>query len=106
MQRIGRVMRLREGKYQEYRELHEVVWPEVLDALRDAHIENYTIYYHAGLVFSTMEYTGEDFAADRETLLDDPAMIRWNALTGPCLEPVDGPAGQPWPIMEELFHLD
>ncbi|MBN2583503.1 MAG: L-rhamnose mutarotase [Planctomycetes bacterium] len=106
MRRIGRVMRVRQGKLDEYRRLHEAVWPEVLQALRRAGIRDYTIYHHAGLIFSTMIYDGDDYAADRERLLADPAMQRWNALTGPCLEPVDGPDAAPWPTMEELFHLD
>ncbi|HOI53615.1 MAG TPA: L-rhamnose mutarotase [Phycisphaerae bacterium] len=106
MQRIGRVMRIREGKLEEYRRLHAAVWPEVLAALARAGIRNYTIYHHGGLLFSTMEYIGDDYVADRERLLADPAMQRWNALTGPCLEPLDGPAGAAWPSMDELFHMD
>jgi len=106
MQRIGRVMRVVPGRFEEYRRLHQAVWPEVLEALGRAGIRNYTIYHWQGLIFASMEYVGDDFAADRAALLADPSMQRWNAITGPCLEPVDGPDGQPWPVMEEVFHLE
>jgi L-rhamnose mutarotase len=106
MRRIARVMRVRDGKLDDYRRLHAAVWPEVLAALRRSGIRDYAIYYRSGLLFSSMIYDGDDYAADRERLLADPAMQRWNALTGPCLEPVEGPGGEPWPTMDELFHMD
>lgn len=106
MRRIGRLMRVRDGKLEEYRRLHRAVWPEVLEALRRANIRNYTIYCRDGLLFSTMDYVGSDYSSDRGRLLAGPAMVRWNELTGPCLEPADGPGGEPWPTMEELFHMD
>ena len=106
MRRIARVMRVRDGKLDEYRQLHAAVWPEVLEALRRSGIRDYTIYHRKGLLFSAMVYVGDDYAVDRARLLDDPAMQRWNVLTGPCLEPVEGPDGEPWPTMDELFHMD
>jgi L-rhamnose mutarotase len=106
MRRIGRVMRVRQGQLEAYRRLHEAVWPEVLAALRRAGIRDYTIYHRGLWLFTTMAYDGADYEADRARLLADPAIERWNALTAPCLEPPDGPDGQPWPVMDELFHMD
>ena len=103
MKRIGRVMRVKPEMLAEYRRLHEAVWPEVLAALHRAGIRNYTIYQHGELLFSTMEYVGEDFGADRARLLAEPAMERWNALTGPCVEPLASAGGVAWVAMDEVF---
>ncbi len=106
MKRIGRVVRIKPQMLERYRQLHQDVWPDVLAALKLAGISNYTIYQHADLLFSYMEYTGHDFDADRATLLADPAMQKWNSLTGPCIEPLPSAGGTAWLPMDELFHLD
>jgi L-rhamnose mutarotase len=105
MKRYGRAVRIRPDKLQEYRSLHAAAWPEVLAALRAANVRNYTLFERGGLVLSYFEYVGADYAADRERLLADPAMVRWNRLTGPCVEPLE-PGGEPWAPMDEIFHMD
>nr|WP_221185617.1 L-rhamnose mutarotase [Flexivirga oryzae] len=91
---------------QEYRRLHADVWPEVLATLQHAHVSNYSIFLRDGLLFSYLEYTGEDYESDMQAIADDPATQRWWQLTDPCQAPVATAAdGQWWAPAEEVFHL-
>ncbi|MGW1541694.1 L-rhamnose mutarotase [Streptomyces sp. NPDC002309] len=107
MQRFAAVIRLRPEKEREYRELHAAAWPAVLAALKRAGIRNYSIFLRDGLLFSYLEYTGTDYAADTAAIAADPVSREWWALTDPCQQPLDSVAeGQWWAPAEEVFHLD
>ena len=107
VQRIASVIRLRPEHEAEYRKLHADAWPGVLDALRAAHVRNYSIFLRDGLLFSYLEYTGDDYAADMAVVAQDETTRRWWQLTDPCQQPLDSAAdGEWWAPAEELFHLD
>ena len=89
MQRIASVIRLRPERERTYRELHEAVWPSVLATLRAANVTNYSIFLRDGLLFSYLEYTGDDYAADMARVAADPETRRWWTLTDPCQQPLD-----------------
>jgi len=105
--RVASVIGLRPEKEVEYRQLHEAAWPGVLDALRAAHVTNYSIFLRDGLLFSYFEYTGYDYDADMASIAADPTTRRWWALTDPCQEPLSSAAaGERWAPAEEVFHLE
>jgi L-rhamnose mutarotase len=107
MQRFAAVIRLRPEREAEYRALHAQVWPSVLDTLTRANIRNYSIFLRDGLLFSYLEYVGEDYAADMARVAADPETQRWWTFTDPCQQPVDTAAdGEWWAPMAEVFHLD
>lgn len=107
MTRYGQVIGLRPEKLEEYRRLHATVWPEVLRAIREANIRNYSIFLRDGRLFAYFEYVGTDFASDMARMADDPKTREWWALTGPCQEPVPTAAsGEWWAPMVEVFHTD
>ncbi len=107
MQRIASVIRLRPEKEAEYRELHESVWPSVLAMLRAANVTNYSIFLRDGLLFSYLEYTGDDYAADMARIAAEPETRRWWTLTDPCQQPLDTAAeAEWWAPAEEVFHAD
>jgi L-rhamnose mutarotase len=107
VRRFAAVLRLRPEKEAEYRALHADAWPGVLDALRAAHVGNYSIFLRDGLLFSYLEYTGEDYETDMARIAADETTRRWWALTDPCQQPLATAAsGQWWAPAEELFHLD
>jgi L-rhamnose mutarotase len=107
VRRVGAVIRLRPEKEAEYRALHADAWPAVLAALRAAHVRNYSIFLRDGLLFSYLEYTGNDYDADIARLAEDDATRRWWQLTDPCQQPLDSAAlGEWWAPAEEVFHLD
>jgi L-rhamnose mutarotase len=107
VQRFASVIRLRPEHEAEYRELHADAWPGVLDALRAAHVSNYSIFLRDGVLFSYLEYTGDDYTADMAVVAQDETTQRWWQLTDPCQQPVDTAAeGEWWAPAEEVFHLD
>jgi L-rhamnose mutarotase len=107
MKRYGSVIKLRPEKLAEYKELHENVWPEVLDMIRACNIRNYSIYYKDGYLFSYFEYHGSDYDADMQKMAADPNTQRWWKLTDPCQEPLETrKPGEHWASMEEFFHTD
>jgi L-rhamnose mutarotase len=106
-QRHAAVIKLRPEREQEYRQLHAEVWPDVLAALRRAHVSNYSIFLRDEHLFSYLEYAGDNFAADMESLANDPATQRWWRLTAPCqMQLPGGTTDEWWSPAEELFHLD
>lgn len=107
MQRIASVIRLRPEKEAEYRELHAAVWPTVQAMLKQIHVSNYTIFLRDGVLFSYLEYHGDDWAADSARMAADPETQRWWKVTDPCQQPVEtAAAGEWWAPAEEIFHLD
>ncbi len=107
VQRKGWVIRVKPGKLEEYKKLHRNVWPDVLKKLKEVHVRNYTIFYRDGLLFSYLEYTGDDFDADMKKMAADSLTQEWWKLTNPCQEPVESAGeGVWWADMEEVFHMD
>jgi L-rhamnose mutarotase len=107
MQRYASVIQLRAEKEAEYRELHSNVWPEVLAALKRAHVENYSIFLRDGYLFSYLEYSGSDFTADMAAVGEDEVTKRWWKLTDPCQRRLPtADEGEWWAPAQELFHLD
>ena len=107
MKRIATVIGLPEAGREEYERLHADVWPAVLERISASNIVNYSIYRHGDLLFSYMEYTGDDFDADMKAMAADPVTQEWWALCGPLQRPLGGRAdGEWWKTIPEIFHVD
>ena len=105
--RIATVIRLRPEHEVEYRRLHANVWPGVLATLRRVGVRNYSIFLRDGLLFSYLEYFGDDWTAAQAEIAADPDTQRWWQLTDPIQEPLTTAAeGEWWAPAEEVFHLD
>ena len=64
MKRYGQVIRVKPERYEEYREYHRNVWPEIIELGSQCNIRNQTIFHRDGLLFRYFEYTGDDYEAD------------------------------------------
>lgn len=107
VKRYGWVIKVKPEKLDYYKELHANPCPEVNAMLKKCNIQNYSIYYRDGLLFSYLEYTGTNFDADMAKMAADPKTQAWWKLTDPCQEPVDSAKeGVWWADMEEVYHLD
>ena len=107
VKRYGWVIKVKPEKLEYYKELHTNPWPEVNAMLKECNIQNYSIYFRDGLLFSYLEYTGTDFKADMAKMAADPMTQKWWKETDPCQEPVDSAEeGVWWADMEEVYHLD
>lgn len=110
--RYGMIIGLRPEQAGYYKSMHTAVWPDVLEKIKDCHIQNYSIYLQeiAGklYLFSYMEYTGDDYEADMQRMAAHPATQRWWEEMHPCQLPLPNALaeGSVWKKMEEVFHLD
>jgi L-rhamnose mutarotase len=107
VQRKAWIIKVKPEKLEEYKRLHANVWPGVLKKLEEVNIRNYSIFYRDGLLFSYLEYMGDDFDADMKKMAADSLTREWWKLTDPCQEPVETAGeGVWWADMEEVFHMD
>lgn len=85
--RYGGVIYVNEDKLEEYKKLHSAVWPDVLDRLTKSNIRNFTIYYckQLSVLFSHMEYIGEDVEKDMAAIAADPKTKEWWRVSGQYL---------------------
>jgi len=112
VQRFGWVTGVKPEKVGYYKKLHASPWPAVTTMIKKCHIRNYSIYlaelepgkYY---LFSYLEYTGSDFAADMKLMAADPETRRWWKETDPCQKPPATKKGAGiWMDMERVFFLE
>ena len=101
-QRGAFVLRVRPDKIDEYVEAHRSVWPEMLAALREAGIRNYTIFRHGDQMFGYFE--SDDLFSATAYMEAQEVNARWQDAMAPLLEARVPGAGPP--MLEEVFRLD
>ena len=107
MRRYGMVIKLKPDRIEEYKRLHAAVWLEVLKAIAETNIKNYSIYLKEDLLFSYFEYTGTSYDTDMEKMAADPVIQKWWDVCKPCMLPLESrEEGEWWANMEEVFHVD
>lgn len=107
MKRYGSVIKVRSEKLDEYKKLHKNVWLDVLKKIKECNIDNYSIYYKDGYLFSYYEYTGDNYEEDMAKMAADSVTQKWWELCKPCQEPLETrEKGEWWADMEEVFHQD
>jgi L-rhamnose mutarotase len=105
--RKGAVIKVKPEKVDFYKGLHAQPWEGVNKKLKECNIQNYSIFYRDGYLFSYLEYTGDNWEADMKKLASDSTIQAWWQLTDPCQEPVGfAKEGEWWADMKELYHLD
>lgn len=107
MKRCASVIGLKSEHKDEYEELHQSVWPDVLAQIKRSNIQNYSIYRYGELLFSYYEYVGSDYEGDMKRMGEDAATQRWWAICGPLQSPVvERAEGEWWASIPEIFHVD
>ena len=107
MKRYGQVIGVNADKLEEYKKLHAAAWPGVLKMIKECNIQNYSIYYKDGLLFSYYEYVGDDYEKDMAKMAADPETQRWWDVCMPCQKPLETrQEGEWWATMEEVFYLE
>ena len=101
-ERSAFVLRVQPGKIDEYVEAHANVWPEMLQALREAGIRNYSIFRDGNQVFGYFE--ADDLAAAAAHLDAQEVSTRWQDAMAGLLEERVPDAGAP--PLQEIFRLD
>jgi len=91
-------LRVREGQEGEYRRVHDEVWPELVEALREAGIGNYSLFMRGRDVIGYFE---RDPAAAQLTLaqLDETDVSRrWDEQMRDIIESFGESPGEVWHI--------
>jgi L-rhamnose mutarotase len=101
-QRSAFVLRVRPDKIDAYLEAHRNVWPEMLTALLDAGIRNYTIFRNGNEMFGYFE--SDDHEASAAYMEEQEVNARWQDTMAELLEERVPDAGPP--TLEEIFRLD
>jgi len=103
MQRAVFTMKLKPGCAAEYRKRHREIWPELLEALRNAGMRSYGIYLEelTGTLFAVQEL------ADNHTMAELPQqeiMQRWWAHMADLIDTnaYNSPLCRP---LEPVFHM-
>lgn len=89
----------------QYIERHQQVWPEMLQAIKDAGRRNYSLFLREdGLLIGYYE-TDDDQAA--QAALDaDPRTAKWEAQMSEFFVSLDGRADQGAQRLTEVFNLE
>jgi L-rhamnose mutarotase len=107
MKRIGFVLKVKRDRLEEYKRHHQAVWPDMLEALRQAGWHNYSLFLRDdGLLFGYFE-TPHSLQAAQEAMAKTQVNTRWQQFMAPYFESVSGE--RPDEIMvelQEIFHLD
>jgi L-rhamnose mutarotase len=101
-QRSAFVLRVRPDKIDEYVDAHRNVWPEMLDALRNAGIRNYTIFRNGNEMFGYFE--ADDLGAAGAYMAKQEVNARWQDTMAELLDERVPDAGPP--PLEEVFRLE
>lgn len=105
-ERYGHLIRVKPEYRERYVVLHAHPFPGLIDRMRAAGLQNYSIFLRDHTLFSYYEYEGDHFEADMEAMAEDDTVQDWWTLTDPMQTPLDARAeGEWWASMEEVFHF-
>jgi L-rhamnose mutarotase len=98
-------LRVRPDRLDEYRARHRAVWPEMLEALRDAGWRNYSLFLDGdGLLVGYVE--SDDLGAALKAMATTSVNRRWQAEMKEFFVGMDGrQADESLHLLEEVFHL-
>lgn len=105
MKRIGFQFKVRQDRLKEYKDLHQHVWAEMLEALSASGWHNYTLFMRAdGLIFGYFE-TEESLEDAQSKMATREVNTRWQALMSSFVDSNQHP-DEIFCELEEYFHLD
>jgi L-rhamnose mutarotase len=105
MKRVGFQFKIRPDRLEAYKEQHLHVWPDMLQALRDAGWHNYSLFIRPdGLVFGYFE-TEENFSTAQAKMTAKEVNMRWQEFMSPYTDANARP-DESFVELEEYFHLD
>ena len=106
-QLFASVIKLRPEKAEYYKKLHANPFSSVNKMIRECGITNYKIWNRDDLLFSVMEYCGDDFEYDMAKMAQDPETNRWWKETDPCQKRIDGALkSEWWADMDLVYDLN
>lgn len=109
MMRFGQVLKIDVSRIDEYRRHHTAVWPEILEAIGESGIVNWTIFLKDDLLFSYFEYGGppDEYETRMAKLAAAPRMREWWDIMESIQIPLPTrKPGEWWAAMQPVFRFD
>jgi L-rhamnose mutarotase len=98
------VLEVRPGYEEEYMRRHQEIWPEMVEALREAGIRNYSIFRHGLTLLGYFET--DDIEKTREYLANSETNQRWSEWMDTIMK-VDIDPNTDFPYLLPLqWHMD
>jgi L-rhamnose mutarotase len=106
MQRVCFQLQVKPDRMAEYRERHDAVWPEMLDALRASGWRNYSLFLApTGMLIGYLET--DDFGAALRGMEQTDINARWQAEMGDFFADLEGRRpDEGLLVLDEVFHLE
>jgi len=92
----------------DYEEYHKSVWPEILQSIREAGIEQMEIYRINNRLFMIME-VNDDFSFEKKQQKDEAnkKVQEWEELMWKYQQALPGSkSGEKWRLMDKIFTLN
>jgi len=107
MKRIGFLLKVKKEKLEEYKKIHENVWPEMLEAITRSGWHNYSLFMREdGTLFGYFE-TPTDLQTALDEMGKEEINTKWQEMMAPYFESVSGGRADEILVeLEEVFHLD
>jgi L-rhamnose mutarotase len=103
--RVCFILQVRPDRLDEYRQRHEAVWPEMLQALAATGWHNYSLFLDdSGLLVGYLET--EDFAAARDAMAATDINARWQADMAPFFVELAGRPDENMRVLPLAFQLE
>ena len=105
MSRVCFVSQVRPDRLDEYRERHAAVWPDMLEALRDAGWADYRLFLSpTGLLVGVVET--DDYAGAQAAMAVTEVNARWQAEMSEFFVADDTRPDEGMVVLDEVFHLE
>jgi len=98
------VLEVRPGYEEEYVLRHQEIWPEMVEALGEAGISNYSIFRHGLTLFGYFET--DDIEKTREYLANSETNQRWSEWMDPIMNVEIDPSTQFPYLLPLQWHMD
>jgi L-rhamnose mutarotase len=95
------------AKIDAYEKWHQVVWPEIIESIKDSGIETMDIYRVSNRLFMIIE-AQDSFTFQRKSDLDNanPHVQEWEKLMWQFQQPLPfAEPGEKWVLMKQIFTL-
>jgi L-rhamnose mutarotase len=106
MERIAFLIKVKPEKIEEYKKIHESVWPDLLAELKTAGMRNYSLWMGPnGMEFGYLECDNWDAVC--AYLEKSEVHTRWQEYMQDYLDtPAEGEGGQPIEMLKQSFMLE
>jgi L-rhamnose mutarotase len=98
------ILEVRPGYEEEYVRRHQEIWPEMVEALREAGIRNYSIFRHGLTLFGYFET--DDIEKTQEYLANSETNQRWSEWMDPIMKVDIDPTTQFPYLLPLQWHMD